>query len=100
MLVTTFQRFNAFTDFFQRGDKFRDISWVDMPETKLALTVIISKSINQTLRGNEEAKVETACSFFNLDLWAERHFNWVTVSGSRLLIGPCICLSILCGAYR
>ena len=75
--ITTFNLVDSLTGLFKAGNQLRNVIWVDVAQTKLAILVILSDRVHVSLRANEEAEVVTAADSLDLDALTERHLHRV-----------------------
>ena len=71
--ITTFNLVNSLTGLFEAGNQLRNVIWVDMAQTKLAILVILANRVHVSLRANEESEVVTAAHSLDLDALTEGH---------------------------
>ena len=75
--VAAFNLINSLTSLFEAGNQLRNVIWVDMAQTKLAILVILSDRVHVSLRANEESEVVTTADPLDLDTLTEGHLHRV-----------------------
>ena len=77
MTIAAFNLVDSLTGLFEAGNQLRNVIWVDMAQTKLAILVILANRVHVSLRANEEAEVVTAADSLDLNTLTEWHLHRV-----------------------
>lgn len=95
MLESALNCVDLFTDVPEALNQLWQLRWVNVPQSELAVRIIFTKGVDESLVADEKAEVMAAGDLLYKGLVTERHSYWNTQLDAILNSRPSKCLSLI-----